>query len=291
MVDAPNWGQDWAFVMRDNATTVWNADTQKNTLFSIHMYGVFDTAAEVTDYLNRFVSAGLPIAVGEFGNIHSDGDPNEDAIMSTAQQLGIGYLGWSWSGNGGGVEYLDMVSNFSTTLTTWGQRIFNGANGIKSTAKEATIFSGVQPTSAVVTSRAPTSAVVTSRPPTSAMVTSRPPTSAVVTSRPPTSGPAGGKTCSATYSVVGSWQGGFQGNVKVTAGSAAISSWTVTWTYANGQTITQSWNTTITSSGSAITAKNVSYNGSLGAGGSAEFGFLGSWNGTNSVPSVTCTAA
>ncbi|GAA1808641.1 hypothetical protein GCM10009682_33010 [Luedemannella flava] len=296
MIDAPNWGQDWSFTMRDNASTVWNADTQKNLLFSIHMYGVFDTAAEVSDYLNRFVSAGLPIAVGEFGDMHSDGNPDEDAILSTTQALGLGYLGWSWSGNGGGVEYLDMVTNFSTTFTSWGNRLFNGTNGIKATAKEATIYGGVQPTSAVVTTRGattrpPTSAVVTSRPPTSAVVSSRPPTSSVVTTRPPTSGPTGTKSCTATYSIVGSWPGGFQGNVKVTAGSSAISGWTVTWTFANGQTVTQSWSSTITTSGATVTAKNAAWNGSLGAGGSTEFGFIGSWTGSNTAPTASCTAA
>ncbi|WP_248959915.1 cellulase family glycosylhydrolase [Sphaerisporangium perillae] len=143
MVDAPNWGQDWAFTMRDNAASVANADTQRNTVFSIHMYGVFDTAAEINSYFNAFQTAGLPLVVGEFGNMHSDGDPDEDTIMSQAQSRGIGYLGWSWSGNSGGVEYLDMVTNFNAgSLTSWGTRIFNGANGIKQTAKEATIFGG-----------------------------------------------------------------------------------------------------------------------------------------------------
>ncbi|MDX3582379.1 cellulase family glycosylhydrolase [Streptomyces europaeiscabiei] len=142
MVDAPNWGQDWAFTMRDNAASVFAADPDANTIFSIHMYGVFDTAAEVNDYLNRFVSARLPIVVGEFGHDHSDGNPDEDAILATAQRLGLGYLGWSWSGNGGGVEYLDMVTNFDPNqLTSWGQRLFNGANGIAATSKEAAIYS------------------------------------------------------------------------------------------------------------------------------------------------------
>ena len=141
MVDAPNWGQDWQFVMRDNAATVAAADTYKNTIFSIHMYGVFDTAAEVTSYVSAFKSKGLPLVIGEFGNMHSDGDPDEDTIMSTAVSQGIGYLGWSWSGNGGGVEYLDQVTNFNVNaLTSWGQRLFNGANGIKATAKQATIY-------------------------------------------------------------------------------------------------------------------------------------------------------
>lgn len=147
MVDAPNWGQDWSFTMRDNAASVFATDPPRNTIFSIHMYGVFDTAAEITDYLGRFRGAGLPIVVGEFGFDHSDGDPDEDTIMATAQALGIGYLGWSWSGNGGGVEYLDLVTNFdSGRLTSWGERLFHGPNGIKATSREATVY-GTPPSS------------------------------------------------------------------------------------------------------------------------------------------------
>ncbi len=40
----------------------------------------------------------------------------------------------------------------------------------------------------------------------------------------------------------------------------------------------------MTSSGSSVTARNMSYNGTVAAGASTSFGFLGSWNGTNSVP-------
>ncbi|ALC18858.1 cellulase family glycosylhydrolase [Streptomyces pristinaespiralis] len=143
MVDAPNWGQDWSFTMRDNAAGVFAADPDRNTVFSIHMYGVFDTATEVRDYLNRFVTSKLPIVVGEFGDAHSDGNPDEDAIMATAEQFDVGYMGWSWSGNGGGVEYLDMAVGFNASqLSPWGQRIFNGADGIKQTAREAGVFTG-----------------------------------------------------------------------------------------------------------------------------------------------------
>ncbi|NUT47434.1 MAG: cellulase family glycosylhydrolase [Saccharothrix sp.] len=141
MVDAPNWGQDWTNTMRNNASGVFSADPQRNTVFSIHMYGVYDTASEVTSYLNAFVNARLPIVVGEFGDNHSDGNPDENTIMATAQSQRIGYLGWSWSGNGGGVEYLDMVTNFTrSSLTSWGNRIFNGSNGIKSTSRQATVY-------------------------------------------------------------------------------------------------------------------------------------------------------
>ena len=143
MVDAPNWGQDWSNTMRNSASTVFNSDPDRNTIFSVHMYGVYDTAAEVQSYLNHFVSNRLPIVVGEFGHNHSDGNPDEDAIMSTAQSLRIGYLGWPWSGNSSDVGYLDMVNNFNAnSLTSWGTRIFNGANGIASTSREATVYRG-----------------------------------------------------------------------------------------------------------------------------------------------------
>lgn len=143
MVDAPNWGQDWSNTMKTNAASVFNSDPDRNTIFSIHMYGVYDTATEVQDYLNYFVNNRLPIVVGEFGDQHSDGNPDEDAIMATAQSLKVGYLGWSWSGNGSGVEYLDMVSGFDpNSLTSWGNRLFKGSNGISSTSKPATVYGG-----------------------------------------------------------------------------------------------------------------------------------------------------
>ncbi|GIH14322.1 hypothetical protein Raf01_24940 [Rugosimonospora africana] len=138
------------------------------------------------------------------------------------------------------------------------------------------------PTSAPPTSNPPTSAPPTSAPPTSAPPTSNPPTS-----NPPTSPPPAG-ACTATYRTVNSWQGGFQGEVTVKAGSSAINGWTVTWTLASGQGISQLWNGTLSTSGSAVTVKNVSYNGALGAGASTTFGFTGT--GSASTPTPTCTS-
>ncbi|MEU6541433.1 cellulase family glycosylhydrolase [Streptomyces sp. NPDC047000] len=142
MVDAPNWGQDWQGVMRANAQSVYNADTTGNLIFSIHMYSVFDTAQEITDYLNAFVNAKLPILIGEFGGPADQyGDPDEDTMMATAQQLKLGYLAWSWSGNTDPV--LDLAIGFDAThLSAWGQRVFNGVNGIAQTSKEATVYGG-----------------------------------------------------------------------------------------------------------------------------------------------------
>ena len=141
IVDAPNWGQDWQSIMRNNAASVLASDPLGNLLFSIHMYGVFNTAGKVDSYLSTFVNAGLPLIIGEFGDQHTDGDPDEDAIMAKAVAYGIGYLGWSWSGNTGGD--LDMVINFNPNQqTAWGDRIIDGPNGIRLTSVEASVYKG-----------------------------------------------------------------------------------------------------------------------------------------------------
>jgi hypothetical protein len=91
-------------------------------------------------------------------------------------------------------------------------------------------------------------------------------------------------SCSAAYTIDGSWQGGFQGSVKLTNTGDALTSWTTTWTYANGQKITQLWNGTFTQTGAAVSVKDAGWNGSVPTGGTASFGFLGSWTGTNAIP-------
>lgn len=105
---------------------------------------------------------------------------------------------------------------------------------------------------------------------------------------PPTTPPPSG-ACAATYRTTSSWSGGFQGDVTVTAGSSAINGWTVQWTLASGQALSQAWNGTLTTSGSAATVRNVAWNGSLDAGASTSFGFIAS--GTPSTPSLTCASS
>ena len=121
MIDAANWGQDWCNTMRDNAMTLWQADSQRNLLFSVHMYEVYGQASTISSYMQAFDDMGLPLVIGEFGLEHNGQNVDEATIMAQAQQRGNGYIAWSWSGNGGCCTFLDMVSNFSTTLTTWGQ--------------------------------------------------------------------------------------------------------------------------------------------------------------------------
>ncbi|PTA46604.1 glycoside hydrolase [Micromonospora sp. RP3T] len=123
----------------------------------------------------------------------------------------------------------------------------------------------------------------TDPPPTTPPPTTPPPTTPPPTTPPPTSGP-----CTASYRTTSTWSGGFQGEVTVTAGASAINGWTVGWNLAGGQSISQIWGGTLSTSGSTATVRNVSYNGSVPAAGSTTFGFLA--NGSPSTPSLTCTS-
>jgi mannan endo-1,4-beta-mannosidase len=141
MVDAPSWGQDWENTMRDNAATVLAADPQTNVIFSVHMYQIYQDADTISNYMSSFIQNDLTLVVGEFGADHIGEEVDEASVMSYAEQYSYGYLGWSWSGNSGGTESLDIVENFdATSLSSWGETLINGDNGIKATSSTATIF-------------------------------------------------------------------------------------------------------------------------------------------------------
>ncbi|MEV0596324.1 cellulase family glycosylhydrolase [Nonomuraea cavernae] len=345
MVDAPNWGQDWQGVMRGDASTVFNADPQKNTVFSIHMYGVYDTAAEIIAYLDAFQTAGLPLVIGEFGDMHSDGDPDENTIMAQAQSRGVGYLGWSWSGNGGGVEYLDQVTSFNAAnLTSWGQRLFNGANGIRATAREATVYGGSSDTTppsapgglaasgvtasgvglswsassdnvgvtgydvlragasgafALVGTSGSTSfsdsglsANTTYRYQVRARDAAGNVSAVSNTVTVTTTGGTGGGGCTAAATVQSQWGNGYvvQPVTVTNTGGSAMNGWTVTFTLPAGHTVTGSWNAAVSVSGQTVTARNLSYNGTIAPNATAGFGFQAARpGGDTSVPSgYTC---
>ena len=90
--------------------------------------------------------------------------------------------------------------------------------------------------------------------------------------------------CRVDYAIASSWQGGFTANVTITNLGDAMSSWKLTWSFTAGQAITQLWNGSYTQSGANVTVTNLSYNGSIPTNGNTSFGFNGSWNGSNPVP-------
>ncbi|MGA2652692.1 MAG: cellulose binding domain-containing protein [Terracidiphilus sp.] len=99
--------------------------------------------------------------------------------------------------------------------------------------------------------------------------------------------PSGG-ACTVDYTISPQNTSDFGASITIVNGPTAITSWTLTWTFANGQTVAELWNGIETQSGANVTVKNEPYNGSIAAGGTLSgIGFNGTWNGTtNAVPTA-----
>lgn len=142
MIDGANWGQDWQFYMQKRAQDIFDADPDKNTVFSIHMYECFPDDNKVKSYLQSFINKGLPLTVAEFGISHGGGKPvAAKEIINRCQEYGIGYIGWAWSGNSPGLEDNDISQDWTgTSFTPWGELLINSTNGIKNTSVMASVF-------------------------------------------------------------------------------------------------------------------------------------------------------
>ncbi|MEN3358495.1 MAG: mannan endo,4-beta-mannosidase, partial [Mycobacteriales bacterium] len=101
-----------------------------------------------------------------------------------------------------------------------------------------------------------------------------------------------------TYKNTNQWGTGFQGDVTIrNNAAAAINGWTLRWTWANGQVITQSWNSKFTQTTADAAVTNEAWTANIGGnGGTVSFGFIANWSGTNTAPTAftlnntTCTA-
>ncbi|BCL25826.1 beta-xylanase [Streptomyces aurantiacus] len=106
-------------------------------------------------------------------------------------------------------------------------------------------------------------------------------------------GGGGDAACTVSYSRTNDWSDRFNGQVTVTAGSAAITDWTVTVTVSSPQKVSATWNGSPSwdSSGNVMTMKP-SGNGSVAAGASTSFGFTVMKNGNSAAPAIgSCTAS
>jgi glucuronoarabinoxylan endo-1,4-beta-xylanase len=102
---------------------------------------------------------------------------------------------------------------------------------------------------------------------------------------------SGGGACTVDYTI--SPQNSSQFGAAITiknGGTAALSNWALTWTFANGQTIANSWNGAVSQSGANVTVSEQAGQTweNIPAGGIySGFGFNGTWNGTSdAVPAA-----
>ncbi len=104
--------------------------------------------------------------------------------------------------------------------------------------------------------------------------------------------------CSVTYAVSNQWNTGFGASVSVTNLGDPVDGWTLTWSFAAGQQITQLWNGTYTQRGAEVAVTDAGYNATIAPGGSVAFGFNGTWDGSSNpsptsfaLNGVACTGA
>jgi hypothetical protein len=155
VIDSNGWGQNASTVFAEGPGLI-DFDPQHNLLFSVHMYEEYsnrpneENGQRILNTLRTAVNDGIPLIVGEFGWQHGDdgmGNPRAipfEVLMSEANRLGIGYIAWSWTGNSGGVEYLDLTNTQSGVFTDRGSDIVEGPSpdilGIRGTSVPASVF-------------------------------------------------------------------------------------------------------------------------------------------------------
>ena len=133
MVDAGGYGQG-AATIHSHGLEVLDSDHENNLIFSIHMYGGAGNTNKVKSNIDGVINQNLALCIGEFGWYHSDGDVDEDLILSYCQEKKVSWLAWSWYGNGSPVEYLDMVKDPSAnpTLASYDNITIKNWNGSQS---------------------------------------------------------------------------------------------------------------------------------------------------------------
>ena len=106
-----------------------------------------------------------------------------------------------------------------------------------------------------------------------------------VNGTPPPTGSSAPVSCSAAYTLVNSWSGGFQGQIVLTnTGTNAISPWSLTWTFPGDEQISSMWDATYTQSGENVTATAESYNATIEPSDSVTIGFTGTYTNSDAAP-------
>ncbi|GHO56663.1 cellulase family glycosylhydrolase [Ktedonobacter robiniae] len=243
------------------------SDPQNNLAASVHIYN-FNACSNSSCWDSQIapVIAQVPVIAGEIGeNDCASGFVN--TLTSWFDSHNTGYLAWTWtaSGNCGGTPAL--ISDWNGTPTNFGAGY-----------KAHLLSLGGTPT--------PTPTATSTNTPMPTPTTTSTPTPTPTTTSTPTPTPTSG-SCKVTYTVTNQWTGGFGATFTIiNTGSTPINGWSLQFAFPNGQTITQLWNGNYTQSGANVTITNLSYNGSIPAGGmvSSEPGFNGSWSSANNPP-------
>lgn len=141
VVDAADCGQNPYSFLASRASSLQAADAAHNLLFSLHpYYDLWNSPLKIEAILNQYQQQAIPLLLGEFGDseFQADGGHNVDhlALMASARSRQLGWIAWSWHGNGSGYEVLDLSSQYApASLSRRGLDIVYGNDGLQQTAQ------------------------------------------------------------------------------------------------------------------------------------------------------------
>ena len=263
------WGGDLALAgqfpvaLSSPGHVVYSAHDYGPDLFQQTWFNSSTTASSLDAVWNAnwgylYTQDTAPVWVGEFGTDNTAADVSSTAAGSQGQWFSslVSYIaanpwmGWTYWALNGEDSYDLLDGSYDPTPV--------------SAAKQALL----------ATIQFPLSGAVTGTPsPTG--------------SAPSGSAPAGTVSCSAAYSLVNSWAGGFQAQITVTdTGTSAISPWALTWTFPGDQKISSLWDASYTQSGEQVTATAESYNATIAPAGNVTVGFTGTFTSSDTAPTA-----
>jgi len=93
-------------------------------------------------------------------------------------------------------------------------------------------------------------------------------------------------SCTAGYSVLSQWPGGFYARIAISYLNEPAASWALGFDFVSpGQRVTEGWNGTWSQSGSHVAASSgPGQNAGLAPSGGITIDFVGSWAGSNPAP-------
>jgi hypothetical protein len=270
-------------VQFSNALSQWltfkPTDPLNNLAASWHIYN-FNLCNNVSCWDSRGgpVAQQVPLVAGEIGE-NDCAHGFIDSLMSWLDGHGASYLGWAWNANFDCSQGPGLISNYNGTPTNFGiglrdhlAAINGGGTPTPRPTNTPTRTPSATPTRTLTPTTGP------SPTPTRTSTPTRTPT--------PTNTPTSGSSCQVTYTIQDQWGNGFVVNpltIKNT-GSAAINGWTLSWTFAGNQQITNAWGIVVSQSGQSVSARNESWDASIASGGTVTPGFQASFSGTNARP-------
>jgi hypothetical protein len=286
-----------------NDLTAWLAnkptDSSNNLVASWHSYNFNSCSAQLcwTSQVAP-VAAQVPLITGELGE-NTCSSSYITPLMTWLDSIGATYMAWTWN-NWDCSSGPSLITDYTGAVTAYGAGYKAHLLALAGPTPTPTRTASPTPVCTNCGSPSPSPSPSRSASPTPTRTPSPTCTGSCTTPSPTptpsrsasaTPSGSGGVKCSASMHVDNQWANGFTATLTVTnTGTVAIKTWKVTWTWPGNQAISNSWNATVTSSGTSVTAANQSYNGAIAAGGNVTFGFQASFSGTNTVPTLTCSA-